>query len=1002
MKPRSLVTLLATCLFSAVPTAAAQSKPPSADEPVSLSPFEVRADNDTGYAVRETLAGTRFRSELKDVPAQVSVMTKEFLSDIGAVTVEDAFRFSLNVEPVKEFVSVTDQGSNPRLQNRIRGIQAPGITHDFFPSRTRQDTYNTEMVSFASGPNAILFGQANAAGVVDVGFSRANLQRPRYSVSFRNDNYHSERVSLDLNQPLLKEQVALRVAAVRSRENSWKKPAGRDDDRYYGTLTLKPFKSTTVRVWGEKVKIDDAYTRNNRVPDLVTPWIKAGRPAFDNGLNNPTTITAANNSYFVRNGTSQPVLVLGGAGSVPYLSWFSSGNITAQTTAYAANTIGPGNSPNQTGIDVFNYSLPYDGTISPFNVHVYGNSVRQLTDSKILGGVVEQRLPGEFFLEIAANRESARQPNWIMLQDAGIRADANLFLPDRVTPNPNFGRYYVEATAPNYYVFRYESREARVMLSRDADFTKFVDWRKWLGRHRLAGMYLRSEGMDVLQLPVSRLIPANVTATSEVIDRYVSFGQPAFRFYLANPKDPKTGGQFHVQLPFDPTKTSVFTMPDGSRYSTGIENPFGGAAGATMNNGLTESRVLAVQSFFFKDRLVTSFGTRSDNVRRAPFVVPQKTANPNSAYYSVFDFGPPKKWSIYSGGSTQTAGAVAHVLPWLSLFYNRSSTWNPITIYVNPVNGSFYPGSIGQGKDYGVMLRLFDNRLSLRLNLYTNTSGPTINVTYRNGILPVVRNIEMTLQQALKAGRISSLRPTPYYDTNIALYTQDTLTADQVSKGEEFELIFNPTRNWRISVNGAHSQTTASNIGREWFDFIRQRAEVWEANKTLTGPDNDPTSIATRYLGVIQQLNVTAQADGMRVEQGRDWRANALTRYSFSEGKLRGTFIGGGYRWRSPDVIGYRASLTDNAFKFTGAPDQVLVPALRNPIRGRSLTETEAFVGYGRRLGRKVDWRAQLNVRNLFDNQDPIAQRANLTTGATAIYTVPEGRSFILTNTFSF
>src|SRR3954453_1608105 len=80
---------------------------PKKDEAVVLSPFEVSTSSDEGYAARETLAGTRFKSELKDVASQVSILTMEFLADTASVTVEDAYRSSLNVENVNEYNSPT-------------------------------------------------------------------------------------------------------------------------------------------------------------------------------------------------------------------------------------------------------------------------------------------------------------------------------------------------------------------------------------------------------------------------------------------------------------------------------------------------------------------------------------------------------------------------------------------------------------------------------------------------------------------------------------------------------------------------------------------------------------------------------------------------------------------------------------------------------------------------------------------------------------------------------
>jgi hypothetical protein len=43
----------------------------------------------------------------------------------------------------------------------------------------------------------------------------------------------------------------------------------------------------------------------------------------------------------------------------------------------------------------------------------------------------------------------------------------------------------------------------------------------------------------------------------------------------------------------------------------------------------------------------------------------------------------------------------------------------------------------------------------------------------------------------------------------------------------------------------------------------------------------------------------------------------------------------------------------------------------------------------------------QLNIRNLFDNVDRRAQ-GTTSAGEVAVFTIPEKRTFILTNTFSF
>lgn len=541
------------------------------------------------------------------------------------------------------------------------------------------------------------------------------------------------------------------------------------------------------------------------------------------------------------------------------------------------------------------------------------------------------------------------------------------------------------------------------MLSYELDLTKREGWSRWLGRHRAAAMYQRSETMGVQQEHVQRIVPAG-TSQETIRDNFGGgmFNTFTVRAYLSNPADSVTGQTFSLNVPFDPVRTTTYTMPDGSTYIAGYKNPYGASGPANMNNNLLEGKVLAFQSFFLRDRLVTSLGWRRDSVRQATRSMGRVTSAPQSAYESITWFDPSHDWSVYTKGSTSTQGAVLHIFRWLSAFYNQSNIWNPPTGLINPDDGTQVPGATGDGKDYGIMLRFFKDRISLRLNKYENTSGPSSDTGFRNAIIPVVQNIENTLLDRTEDGTIRNVPPPKYYNSRQGTYTQSGLFSDLVSKGYELEVIANPTRNWRIALSGAKSKATASNIGGSWIRFIEERSSVWAANSTLEGPTTSNTTIGSRYLGIIQVLNQMKQADGQSVESGREWRVNLVTRYGFSQGPLKGAFVGGGHRYRSPQVIGYRASQIGNEFPLPGAPSQVLVPSRDFPIKGSILTETDLFAGYSRALGRKLDWRIQLNVRNLLDNRDTVGERANVSQGFISVYTVPDPRSFILTNTFTF
>ena len=83
-----LIANLKIAGFAAVPS----------PEVVNLSPFIVSTEGDEGYRAANTLSGTRMNASLLHTPAAVSVLTKEFLDDIGAENVMDMLKYALNSE----------------------------------------------------------------------------------------------------------------------------------------------------------------------------------------------------------------------------------------------------------------------------------------------------------------------------------------------------------------------------------------------------------------------------------------------------------------------------------------------------------------------------------------------------------------------------------------------------------------------------------------------------------------------------------------------------------------------------------------------------------------------------------------------------------------------------------------------------------------------------------------------------------------------------------------
>src|SRR5688572_10856686 len=59
------------------------------DEMVTLSPFIISTESDSGWSANDTLSATRTKQALKDVPVNIDAITADFMEDLGLFTVDD-------------------------------------------------------------------------------------------------------------------------------------------------------------------------------------------------------------------------------------------------------------------------------------------------------------------------------------------------------------------------------------------------------------------------------------------------------------------------------------------------------------------------------------------------------------------------------------------------------------------------------------------------------------------------------------------------------------------------------------------------------------------------------------------------------------------------------------------------------------------------------------------------------------------------------------------------
>jgi hypothetical protein len=288
------------------------------EEVVVLSPFVVDASADANnYRATSTLAGTRVRTDLKDVASAISVVTQQFLQDTGSKNSSDLLPYTPSTEVAGirgNFSGVANTGTYQEntISNttRVRGLDTADNTRDYFLTDIPWDGFNVGRVDLQRGPNSILFGIGSPAGIINTSINDAAF-KTAYDVENRIGQYGSMRYSLDLNQELVKGVLAIRVAAVKDNELYEQKPAYNNSNRYYIALRFDPklfsaSSHTSIKAKYESGNISSNNPRSIPPDDAVTIWFKSGTDAYGHYGFNKFVVNQYNLASPTPWGTSAP------------------------------------------------------------------------------------------------------------------------------------------------------------------------------------------------------------------------------------------------------------------------------------------------------------------------------------------------------------------------------------------------------------------------------------------------------------------------------------------------------------------------------------------------------------------------------------------------------------------------------------------------------------------------------------------------------------------------
>ncbi len=1067
----------------AIETGTSSNAAAPSEEIIELSPFQVSTERDTGYLANDAMSGTRMASKIEDLGASISVITKQQLIDVAALDINDVFQTEIGTEGTSDFTdqTVDFQGrvidnvqESPYTANRVRGLAAANITIDGFTTNSRIpfDTYNIDSIELSRGPNSSLSGLGDAGGTVNVNQARANLTRETSQIVFRGDDWGGKRTSLDLNRPLLKNKLALRVSGLYDSKGFRREPSEDTQKRVFVALAYKPFLSTTLTGSVESFRQYRRTPNANTPTDMVTDWLNNGRPTWD-----PITSTAKINGISVGNFPNQGSensLLPTGLGrdaffdNMPSMFIEPDGRIVyyTQNRLQASGAPNTGNFTNSirlmtTASDVFRYRNAASGEAYPL-ASLVGVSNKDIYDYENINAVatnwnrdsanlyklqLEQKLYNsplqQSYAQVAWRLEDSERFNHNLLNETtNIYIDVNERLLDG-SQNPFFLRPYVNA------IQRTASNNSNINSTGRAQISYALDlrtldrqWFAMLGRHQALAFYEKSV-RDSETYNYRSVVTSDASWINSA-NRYNSnHATITERYYLG---DAVQGGSNQI-VDYAPPLGGIASGTYDYRYASNVSGSnitwtntslevdgraFGGATGSREEVTTTGA---VLQSSLWNDRFVTTFGYRKDdqkNRRTSNVVIDPATGFGNTS--NLDDFG---AWTERSGKTTTyqavlrpfkeskllvdrrreggASGLFYGLLEGVQLHYSHADSFRPTAPAVN-LYGESLDNPHGVGRDYGFSINTPDNKFRLRVSWYKTTqlAAPLVGAFS----LPVIiaRDLELNPSFGLEAFARGVISGRPQYagaseaEIQAAIYDfvglpqgfydplrTGTVTDvnDQLSKGTEIELHFNPSRNLRFRFTA--SQTKAIDLTQvdSLKRFIDERVPVWSTIANDSGQtwwSVSPLAGNLYRSQIVPNLLRMTSNLGQPRTQNKEWTWRALTTYQFTSGKLNGLTVGSTIRWADKSTIGFDG--------IRGADGIIRELDYSKPVYDPARTSYDFMAAYNLRFFKnKIRARIQLNCRDAFANRGLRATTWS-PEGYPATFRIIDGRQWVLSTTF--
>jgi iron complex outermembrane recepter protein len=305
-------------------------------------------------------------------------------------------------------------------------------------------------------------------------------------------------------------------------------------------------------------------------------------------------------------------------------------------------------------------------------------------------------------------------------------------------------------------------------------------------------------------------------------------------------------------------------VPGVSAWYPDLSNAVG-AAGHQLNRRFyTPSWGVGASGTYFKNHLFTHVGYREDEFKMKTRFTTVRPLKNQWVVDEIPGLFPANQTFVYAKVHGANYGAVLRFNEAFAIGYNFAQSFRISTGEGADTHkvGEKQGVPIGEGTDISARLSLFPmangvGRIEISAVHYDNFRpndrfNPNPNVQVEN--------------------EVAAIFPESFYAPGQDYQTTKT-------KGYEFEMNANVTRNWRLTLNWATNSLVTEN-----------RAPILHAFQAEAKAMNRPTPLLDEFLAGFPE--------GVPIAGYTKARANLFTRYTFVEGALKGAYVGGGVNYR--------------------------------------------------------------------------------------------------------